>query len=318
MKATKTNFPLLVNDKDENVSALMDQINYSNGHFYYEKGDERIEMSTETIAGILMKGTASMQAPRMDFTRSGTYIRYSMNKDVSSTTRAFGKDCISYSMRLEDYVFLLDLLKRNSTWSRPLTFSSIRWLLGQLLQPRNLPSLEPESDPDKLGRDQTVSRIRRKLEPCTNTGTYEDRRLISVTSTPVSSSGMTCGTVKDETKESSQMIPPTLTSMSISAITNYRRMMGPYITDEAFAYLINLFELMSGNKECIQIETAVAEARARLGVLTPTARILREVIDVSFLICSSFINRLSLILKSCLLCLENLISFRFFFTILFI
>lgn len=266
----------------------LDKITYVNGRFFCETENEREELSFEAVAELLMKVRPQPQIPRVDFSRSGTYIRYSLNKDANNTTKVFGKDCMYYILRFEDYIFLLDLLKRSSSgWAKPLTWQSIRWLLGQSLQPRNLPSLEQENYASEKIKDHKIGDHgigdHKGLGDSWMTGVDETKGSSITDGLIVNGfSESVAGTGAKESNESSHL-PPALSAMSFSAVMNYKKMMGPYVTDEVFSYLINIFELITANRECISNELAFTEARERLGILTPTARILREIIEVILL-----------------------------------
>jgi hypothetical protein len=70
--------------------------------------------------------------------------------------------------------------------------------------------------------------------------------------------------------------PYALSNMDDSALMPYKKLMGPYITDEVFLYLINLFETLTGTHDPVSFEIAVSETHQHLGLLTPTTSVLRE------------------------------------------
>lgn len=73
-----------------------------------------------------------------------------------------------------------------------------------------------------------------------------------------------------------------LSAMPPASIIAYQKLMGPYITDEVFLYLIHLFEMLSGVRDPVPLETAVSEARHHLAPLTVMPRVLRDVYSVCY------------------------------------
>lgn len=214
------------------------------GEFYNSEDNKPV--SLEEVADSVMSSSIITRITQDEFCRTAAYWQHT-GFSITMSAKAFGRHGLFYSLRIEDVMFLLRLavecLGPHLQWSR------IIWLLTQGIHPRNQGKSRSDSSFARMSPGEGPQLVRKA-----------DR------------SG---------TKETSpSLIPDLLNMMTLPEIVEYKQNMGTTVTDEVFAFIINLCELLTGTRtELASEERCYVESTAYLGILTPSTSVFHKIYD---------------------------------------
>ncbi|XP_053993657.1 uncharacterized protein LOC128884353 isoform X2 [Hylaeus volcanicus] len=296
IRADKKIISIFVKDENKNYLDWLCQdeicmnLELKNNKFYQKQNPGEVkkgviqteELGVEKVASMFMHPIRKIEPSHLSFERPVHYIRFN-NATKKPKHYVFGKMLTTYCFAIEDFVFLLNLIcYQAKLLSRTLTIPFIRLLLSQCLTKRNIPSnsntalKRPCYTSSPFVHSTVVTKNANGSHEASAPCSFESKDTHPV---HVSQKSSVFSYALKRPKPFWQFIkskPYALSNMDDSLLMSYKKLMGPYITDEVFLYLINLFETLTDTHEPISLEIAVSETHQHLGLLTPTTSVLRE------------------------------------------